>query len=170
MKDNAKCFIKIGKGIFEEITYQELKKRQQTINTYKIKKFIPVQRMLLEVSDEEYKDFYRAVEQHKYQIKKEREVSFVYLSNIEEDKEIRDKQVIEDKNIDIEEEIERKLELEQLRKALMKLSVEDYKLIKALFYNEKTLREYAEIMGVSYVTIYHKKLRILKKLKKFLKN
>lgn len=27
MKDNAKCFIKINKGLYEEITYKELKER-----------------------------------------------------------------------------------------------------------------------------------------------
>ena len=32
MKDNAKCFIKIGKGIYEEITYEELEKRRKIIN------------------------------------------------------------------------------------------------------------------------------------------
>ncbi len=32
MKDNAKCFIKIGKGIYEEITYEELEKRRKIVN------------------------------------------------------------------------------------------------------------------------------------------
>lgn len=44
MKDNAKCFIKIGKGIFEEITIKELKRRQRKNDTYKVKRFIPVHR------------------------------------------------------------------------------------------------------------------------------
>lgn len=44
MRDNAKCFIKIAKGIYEEITYKELKERRKTNETYKDKLFIPVQR------------------------------------------------------------------------------------------------------------------------------
>ena len=32
MKENAKCFIKIKKGIYEEITYKELKEKR---NKYK---------------------------------------------------------------------------------------------------------------------------------------
>ena len=58
MKENAKCFIKIGKGHFEEITYKELKNRRNTIKTYKDKKFIYLHGMLMEVSPEEYVDYY----------------------------------------------------------------------------------------------------------------
>lgn len=44
MKDNAKCFIRIAKGIFEEITYKELENRKKTEKSYRNKKFIPIQR------------------------------------------------------------------------------------------------------------------------------
>ena len=44
VNDNAKCFIKIAKGIYEEITYKELQERRKIIETYKDKLFIPVQR------------------------------------------------------------------------------------------------------------------------------
>ena len=44
MNNNTKCFIKIGKGLYEEITLEELKKRQNILDTYKNKRFIPIQR------------------------------------------------------------------------------------------------------------------------------
>lgn len=44
MEDNAKCFIRISKGNFEEITYKELKHRRKTKKEYLKKWFIPVQR------------------------------------------------------------------------------------------------------------------------------
>ena len=44
LQDNTKCFIKIGKGIYEEISFKDLKKRIKNLDTYKHKKFIPVQR------------------------------------------------------------------------------------------------------------------------------
>lgn len=77
MQENAKCFIRIDKGIFEEITYKELEKRRK------------------------------------------------------------------------------------LRK--------EYKLIKALFFEQKSLREYAEIIGKHYTTVYYIKNKAIEKLKKFLK-
>ncbi|MEI3400896.1 MAG: hypothetical protein V8R51_00365 [Clostridia bacterium] len=36
------------------------------------------------------------------------------------------------------------MEIEQLKKALSELSDDEYKLIKALFFEQKSLREYAE--------------------------
>lgn len=66
MINNAKCFIKIDEGIYEEITYDELERRRKLNNTYKAKKFIPIQGNLIEVSEDEYKKFYQDVEKIKY--------------------------------------------------------------------------------------------------------
>ena len=66
MKDNAKCFIKIGKGIYEEITYEELEKRRKIINSYREKKFIYIHGMLLELSKKEYEDYYTEIERNRY--------------------------------------------------------------------------------------------------------
>ena len=55
------------------------------------------------------------------------------------------------------------------RSALLQLTEEEYKLIKALFFENKTLREYAAIVGKHYTTIQDKRDRILEKLKKFIK-
>lgn len=82
---------------------------------------------------------------------------------------MNDKQVIADNSKDIELEIERKIEIEQLRNALLELDNDEYQLIKELFFKEKTVREYAEIKGIPYATIQYKKKQALKKLKKFLK-
>ena len=46
VKDTSKCFIRIAKGIFEEITYNELNQRRKTISEYNNKKYIPIQGML----------------------------------------------------------------------------------------------------------------------------
>ena len=69
----------------------------------------------------------------------------------------------------VEANFERKNEIEKLRLALLQLSEEEYKLIKALFFENKTLREYAAIVGKHYTTIQDKRDRILEKLKKFIK-
>lgn len=46
MNDNTKCFIKVGNKLYEEITIAELKKRKREIDTYKEKKFVPLQRKI----------------------------------------------------------------------------------------------------------------------------
>ncbi len=40
MQDNAKCFIKLKKGIYEEITYKELKEKRKKYSTYKKKNLL----------------------------------------------------------------------------------------------------------------------------------
>lgn len=166
MKENAICFIKNEKGIFEEILYKELKQKKIE---YKNKKFIPIQGMLIEVKDKEYKDFYKYAKRYKYYKDIENKLQIISLNKIQEDDEFRCKDIISD-NINIEFEVERKLEIEQLRKVLLLLTEKEYQIIKALFYEQKTLREYSKIIGIPYTTIQYRKTQILKKLKKLLKN
>lgn len=83
--------------------------------------------------------------------------------------EIREKNILKDKDIDIDFEVERKIEIEQLKEALLQLNDEEYQIIKALFYDEKSLRDYAKVIGVSYGTVLYKERKILEKLKKLLK-
>ena len=168
MKDNAKCFIKIKKGTYEEITYKELERRREECNIYKNKKFIPLHKSLLEVSENEYKEFYQEVEQKKYRKRQTRNLKFISINNIEND-DVRGKDILVDESCNIEFEVEKKMEIERLRNALLKLTEEEYKLIKALFYDEKTVREYAEIKGIPFASIQYKKKLILEKLKKILK-
>lgn len=79
------------------------------------------------------------------------------------------KNIISNPIDNIEATFERKIEIEKLRIALLQLTEEEYKLIKALFFENKTLREYAAIVGKHYTTIQDKRDRILEKLKKFIK-
>lgn len=169
MKDNSKCFIKIKNGTYKEITYKELKNRQKRYITYKNKKFIPVQECLLEVSLDKYKEFYQDIEHHKY-IKRLKKKYKVFSIEKLQDEDFKGKDVLTDTNVDIELEFERREEIEQLKKALLELNAEDYNLIKALFFEEKTIREYAETLDIPFTTIQSRKTKILNKLKKILKN
>lgn len=169
MQDNAKCFIKIGKGIYEEITYEELEKRRKIVNSYNEKKFIYIHGMLLEVSKNEYEDYYTEIERNRYCKKVLQKLQVISIEELNSDEDMDDKEVIADNSKDIEFEIERKIEIEQLRKALLKLDKEEYQLIKELFFNEKTMTEYAESKGYVTSTIYYRKNKVLEKLKKILK-
>lgn len=171
MKDNAKCFIRIEKGKFEEITYKELEKRRKTTKEYNNKKFVPVQGMLLEVTEVEYKNFYRDVERQKYVTRESKRFIFSSINEMakdNEDNEVRGTDILPDENVDIDFEVSRRIEVEQLNNALLQLNDDEYKLIKALFFEQKTLREYGKVVGKHYTTIYSNRDKILEKLKKFL--
>ena len=169
MKENAKCFIKIKKGIYEEITYKELKEKRNKYITYKKKRFIQLDDILLEVSKREYETIDAEEQRLKYINRTERNIKIISYDK-EDDNGTVLKDVIPDSNYNLEFEIERKMEIEKLEEALFQLNDEEYNLIKALFFEQKTLREYAEMLGIPFMTIQNRKNKILEKLKKFLKN
>ena len=126
--------------------------------------------MLLEVNGYEYRNFYREIERKKYCKKLKKTVTTISLDEIiDKNEDFRVKDFIRDNNIDIENDIEKKIELEKLKNALLQLNKDEYKLIKALFFEQKSVREYAETIDIPYSTIQYKKKKILKKLKKILK-
>lgn len=126
--------------------------------------------MLLEVNGYEYRNFYRDIERKKYCKKLKKTITTISLDEIiDKNEDFRVKDFIRDDNIDIENDIEKKIELEKLKNALLQLNKDEYKLIKALFFEQKSVREYAETIDIPYSTIQYKKAKILKKLKKILK-
>lgn len=126
--------------------------------------------MLIEVTRKEYEDFYREVERHKYILSESRRFAHFSINEMsKEDDEIRGIDILPDENVDICAEIERNIEVERLKNALLQLNDYDYKLIRALFFEEVSVRDYAKIVGKHYTSVYDDKNRILKKLRKFLK-
>ena len=60
------------------------------------------------------------------------------------------------------------LSLRKLKESMKILTADEHELILALFFDNKSEREYAENKGVYHNAIHKKKLRILKKLKMYL--
>ena len=67
----------------------------------------------------------------------------------------------------VEETALRKLQYEQLHKALSLLPDDERELIDSLFFQGQTERQAAECMGIYRNAVHKRKNRILKKLKKF---
>jgi len=64
-KFRPKCFVFAPDG-YEEITYSELCRRREMDKSYEEKKFIPLHGMLMEVTPEQYREFYRNRRRQKY--------------------------------------------------------------------------------------------------------
>ncbi|GHV36392.1 sigma factor [Clostridia bacterium] len=67
----------------------------------------------------------------------------------------------------VEEIVEDKLLLDTLMAALSELTADERKLIDALYYVEKSEREYGKQLDISQNTINYHKNRVLEKLRKF---
>lgn len=66
----------------------------------------------------------------------------------------------------IEDIVADKIMLEALFAALQSLAEQERTLIHALFFEEKTMREVAGMLGISHVSVHKQKQRILDKLRK----
>ena len=69
----------------------------------------------------------------------------------------------------VEDQVFQKIQSEMIHKALSFLSDEEEKLIRLLFFEERTEREVAEAMGIYRNAVHKQKKRILHKLKNILK-
>ena len=73
-----------------------------------------------------------------------------------------------EETLSLDEWIIRRLEIEQLHKALNVLSDDERYLINQLYFEERTEREVAEELGVYHNAVHKQKIRILAKLRKIL--
>ena len=106
------------------------------------------------------------------QVMKELDISLTSLdiiTDIETDS-IGGEQILADLSINIEDEITDKIQLEELHKALKELSKEEMLLVKALFFDGYSEREWSTISGIPQKTINNHKRKIIEKLKNILKN
>ena len=164
----SKCFIKTDNG-YEEITYEELLRREEADSSYKGRRFLPLHGMLMEVTPEQYRDFYKERRRQKYlyeRSKENRDISIDMLTT----EQFNGADILFSDEIDIEEQVAYKLLLDKLHNCLSLLTEEEQELIYALFFGEKTEREWSAETGIPQKTINNRKRKILLKLKALLEN
>lgn len=158
-----KVFIKIN-GIYTELTYQEFCNLKRKETSYANKHFIPVQGMLLEVDEENYKDFYRDKERNRYLKKIDIENNLCSIDALDnEDNNGID--FIPDTSKDIAEVVSDKLMLNKLRECLFLLPDEEKELICQHYYEEMTEVELSKLYGISQQSVSKRLKKIREKLK-----
>lgn len=167
MNNNSKCFIKTKDREYEEITYEELEYRRANIPGYNKKKFIYVHKMLMEVTEEEYKDYYYEIERNRYSKKVLNKLSVISIDELETQDKL---DIIKDNNINIEQDFINKISKRKLHNALLTLNDDELQIINELFFNNYSIRNYAKKTNILHTTLYYKLKRILIKLKKVLEN
>lgn len=161
-----KVFI-LENGKYKEITYSELQKLEQSDKSYAEKFFLPLYGMLMEVTAETYKAYYKDKRRQKYIDERSLLNGDVSYDALDTD-ETLGAEVFADKKTDVEAAVINKMTVAELRKAFLLLSPDERKLITAIYIQNLTEREYAKQKGVYHNAVHKRKLRILEKLKKFL--
>ena len=161
-----KVFI-LENGKYKEITYSELQKLEQSDKSYAEKFFLPLYGMLMEVTAETYKAYYKDKRRQKYIDERSLLNGDVSYDALDTD-ETLGAEVFADTNTDVEAAVINKMTVAELRKAFLLLSPDERELITAIYIQNLTEREYAKQKGVYHNAVHKRKLRILEKLKKFL--
>lgn len=167
MKYAPKKVFVLENGNYKEITYNELKTLEQADKEYANKYFLPLHGMLMEVTEEEYKAYYKDKRRQKYIDERSRENGDVSYDALDSS-DMLGESVLVDIETNVEEQVINKMTVAELRKAMLLLSPDERELIKILFIDGVTERKAAVNYGVSQVAIHKRKNKILAKLKEFL--
>lgn len=163
MKYEPKKVFIIENDKYIEITYEEFLEYYNADEWYKNKYFIPIQGMLLEVSERDYTWHYKVIERNKYLKKLDIVHSLISMDNMDNGEIINSA-----KTEDIAVGIEREIMTNRLIESLSELTDDERDLIEEIYYNGLTERDLAAKYGISQAAVNKRKHRILEKLKKII--
>lgn len=163
-----KVFI-LENGKYKEITYSELQELEQSDKSYAEKFFLPLYGMLMEVTAETYKAYYKDKRRQKYIDERSLLNGDVSYDALDTDDTLG-AEVFADTKTNVEAAVINKMTVAELRKAFLLLSPDEKKLLIEHFFDEKSQVELSKQYGVNQSSISRKINRIIAKLKKFLEN
>lgn len=163
-----KVFI-LDNGSYMELSYEEFCSLKENDVSYADKFFIPLHGMLMEVTEEIYRDFYKSQRRQKYI--DERSVGngdFSYDMLTTDD--FNGEDILIDTSQEIDNAVIHKIMLDKLSDSILLLSDDEQELINALFFRNLSERKWSDETGIPQKTINDRKHRIIAKLKKYLEN
>ena len=125
---------------------------------------------VMETDEANYKAYYKELRREKY-LREEAQLAggVISLNAIDSD-ELDRVGVIVDPSDPLDERIARKMMIEKLPEAISILSDEEKELVRQLYFNHLSERDFASVIGVPRTTISYRKEKVLKKLRNFFEN
>lgn len=164
-----KVFI-LENGNYKEITYEELCHLIESESSlYADKLFLPLHGMLMEVTENTYKEFYKDKRRQKYlreQSEENGDISYDMLTTDE----FNGEDILIDGSKDIAAQVESKIMADKLKQAVLTLPKEEQLLLYRHYYAEIPETELASLYGISQQAISKRLIKIRAKLKKLLEN
>lgn len=127
---------------------------------------LPAQGKMVEVTEEQYREFYKHKRKEKYLEEQDNKHKVYHYSDLDTDELLGEEMFSYPEEEGVEDMVVEKMLLEVLLQCVGELSEEEYLLIHALYYQQKTLDECAEQFGSCEKTIRNMRDRILLKLRK----
>lgn len=163
MNDNTRCFILADDG-YEEISYAELQERRANNPVYADKRFIPLHGMLMEVTEADYRAFYRNIRRQRY-IDEEAARNGAFSYNALDSEEMSGEDIIADISPLLDEQVSDKLLVETMLCCFSRLDEADRKLLAALYFEGKSERVLANELGITHQAVNKRRQKIITKLR-----
>lgn len=149
-------------GVYVELSYAEFRQQE---DRYQGRRFVPLHGMLMEVSENDYKTFYKDKRRQKYldeRSAKNGDFSYDMLTTDE----FNGEDILVDMASDTAGDAEKKIMLDNLRLEFAKLSEDEQKILYLIYGQRLSERAVAERFHVSQNAIHRRKVQILEKLRK----
>ena len=121
---------------------------------------------MIEVTQEQYRTFYRYKRREKYLEEQDYKHKVYHYCDLDTDEILGEEMFSYPEQVGVEEQVVEKMLLENMLRCVRELPEEDQIYIHALFYQKKSEREYAEELGVAQATVNYHRNRIIATLKK----
>lgn len=167
MKKEPKAVYIIENGGYTELTYEEFRRRVQICPLYADKLFLPLYGSLMEVSKEDYEEYYRQRNRQIYidrRASRNGDVSYNALTTDE----FNGEDILIAEQPDVCDTVVESIMTDKLKEAILKLTDEEQLLIYRHYYADIPGTELAEIYGVSQQAISKRIAKIRAKLKNLL--
>ena len=167
MKKEPKAVYIIENGGYTELTYEEFRRRVQICQLYADKLFLPLYGSLMEVSKEDYEEYYRKRNRQIYidrRASRNGDVSYNALTTDE----FNGEDILIAEQPDVCDTVVESIMTDKLKEAILKLTDEEQLLIYRHYYADIPGTELAEIYGVSQQAISKRIAKIRVKLKNLL--
>ena len=167
MKKEPKAVYIIENGGYTEATYEEFRRRVQICPLYADKLFLPLYGSLMEVSKEDYEEYYRQRNRQIYidrRASRNGDVSYNALTTDE----FNGEDILIAEQPDVCDTVVESIMTDKLKEAILKLTDEEQLLIYRHYYADIPGTELAEIYGVSQQAISKRIAKIRVKLKNLL--
>ena len=167
MKKEPKAVYIIENGGYTELTYEEFRRRVQICPLYAAKLFLPLYGSLMEVSKEDYEEYYRQRNRQIYidrRASRNGDVSYNALTTDE----FNGEDILIAEQPDVCDTVVESIMTDKLKEAILKLTDEEQLLIYRHYYADIPGTELAEIYGVSQQAISKRIAKIRVKLKNLL--
>ncbi len=149
-------------GMYVELTYAQFHQKKEC---YAGRRFIPLHGMLMEVSEGDYKAFYKDKRRQKYldeRSAKNGDFSYDMLTTDE----FNGEDILVDMASDTAGDVENEIMLDNLQLEFKRLSEDEQKILYLIFSQQLSERAVAERFHVSQNAIHRRKVQILAKLRK----